>query len=114
MVGKEERAGMALAGLHVGEILRADKLCQRLPDREQKGRRSPPPAERLKLERSVPTRAQGNDPAKGFVAFEQPIQRLQLCKSLRCQRAPLVSAHKASEPFAQGPGLIRHLVELAR
>lgn len=64
---------MALAGLHVGEILRTYKLCQRLTDREQKRLRGLPPADRLKLEGSVRARAQGNDPAEGFIAFEEPI-----------------------------------------
>ena len=55
-----------------------------------------------------------DDPAEGFVTSQQTIERLQLCESLCGQGAPLMLAHKASEPLAQAPRLIGDGVEFAR
>src|SRR5580704_14581992 len=92
VVGKKQRARVAVAGLHVGEILGTDKLCQRLPDRQQQRLGGPPPARRLKLERPVPAAGPETDPAERLIALEQPVQWLQLHQGLRRQSTPLVLA----------------------
>ena len=73
VVGKEERADRALTGLHVGEVLGADELSQRFPDREQKGLGCPPTADCLKLEGPAPAAKLKSYQAEKFVALRQTI-----------------------------------------
>ena len=113
MVGEQEGAGGAFAGLNVGKVLSADEPRQRLPDREQKCVRVAPAAKHLELERPLPHWRRG-DPAKDLVALEETIQGRQLVKSLGGQRAALMLTHEAPEPFPEASRLFRGLVELAR
>src|SRR3546814_3145068 len=51
VVGEQQRAGRPLAGLHLREILRADKARQRFADRQQQSFRRAPAAQGPDLER---------------------------------------------------------------
>src|SRR6516225_729978 len=113
MVGEEKRTGRSLASLHVAKIFRADKLRKCLSDRYEQGLGCAPSANCLKLDRHLFALWADHDPAEGFIARQQTIQRVEFGESFRGQRVPLVLAHKASEPLAQAPCLIGDLVELA-
>ena len=51
--------------------------------------------------------------AERLVPFQEPVQRLELTQIVGRQGPSLVIADEASEPLAQGPRLVRQLVEFA-
>jgi hypothetical protein len=112
VVGEQERAGRAFAGLYVRKVFGADEPSQRLSDGEQKRVGATPAAHGVKLKRPLPGWS-WRDPAECFVAFQETVERRQLVERIGCQRATFVPVHEAPEPFPQAPRLIRDPVELA-
>jgi hypothetical protein len=112
VVGEQQRARRALAGLCLGKVLGAGQRCQRLSYREQKRPRTTPRAPGLQGKARRRHRLR-NYPAKRLIAVLQKVERVQLGRSVLRQRATLMPEHEAPEPFPQAAGLIRDRVELA-
>jgi len=55
----------------------------------------------------------GHDSPEPLVAFEQPVQRLQLANIFRSERPSLARPNEPSEPFAQASRLSRDVVEFS-
>lgn len=55
-----------------------------------------------------------HDLAERLIAFQQPVQRLELLERPRRQRPAHMLADEAAEPFAQIAGLTGGIVERAR
>jgi hypothetical protein len=70
-VGEKQRAGRAVAGLHVRKVFRADKTRQRFPDRKKKRLRRTPPAHDLKLKSGWLHSVLQRDPAENLVALQE-------------------------------------------
>ena len=56
----------------------------------------------------------GHDSPEPFIAFEQPVERLQLAQIFRREWPPFALPNEPSEPFAQASSLNRDIVELSR
>jgi hypothetical protein len=56
----------------------------------------------------------GHDSPEPFIAFEQPVERLQLTQIFRREWPPFALPNEPSEPFAQASRLNRDIVELSR
>src|ERR1700747_3915771 len=111
MVGEEERAGRALAGLHVGEVLGSDEPRQGLSNGKQQGVRIAPAALRLEQEWPLPL-WRGDDALKHLVALEETIKGRQLGKRIGGERLTPVPMHEGPEPFPKAACLVGDLVEL--
>ena len=77
MIGKDQRALMPLARLHVGKILLADYFCNHFADRQQERFRRAPAPHLSDLETSAAIMAARHDLREGLVTLEQSVQWFQ-------------------------------------
>ena len=125
-INKHQRTAVPFASLHASEILIAYKLGHRPCDRKQQGVGGSPPTLSTPYQprdrRFTVCRPPGffpldlahSDLAKLLVSCKDPVQRLQLLKSLRLQRPAPMRLHESAEPLPQFARLSRDTIKFAR
>lgn len=114
MIGEYQRAALPFARFDLGEVFLADKFRQSFGDRQQQGFRGSPAPHRLQLKAIAIALATTRYPAECIVTFEELVQGFQFLQRLGRERSAHIAANEASEPFAQGAGLICNFVQFAR
>src|SRR5258705_153832 len=100
VIGKQHRAAMAFARLHVCKVLVADKFCQRFADRQQQGFGRSPAPHPLQRKTITALAVTWRDLPERFVAFQEGVQRAELVQRLRRERPAGMLANEASKPLA--------------
>ena len=111
VIGEQQGAGRAFAGLHISEVFLADQLGQSFADRQEQRFRRSPAARAFKAEAA--SGIVGHNPPEAFVACEQQVQGLEFLEVCRLERAAFARPHKNPEPLTQAARLVRDAVEFA-
>src|SRR6185437_14459866 len=113
VIREEQRTCGSLAGLDVGEILRAHEAGQSFGDRDQQRLGRAPSALDLQLE-GLAFLTSWHELTEGLVTLEQAIERLQLFQVVLFQGVAAMLLHEGPEPFTQVARALGDIIQLTR